>query len=50
MTEHLIQAPLKLPDQPRDGLGWLMYLAQGWRLCGLTPEPILGWSVMMVRP
>ena len=49
MIEHLIQAPLKLPDQPTLGPGWLVFLAQGWRLCGLAPEPIRGWSVMMVR-
>ncbi len=29
--------------------GWLVKLAEGWRLCGLAPEPIRGWSVMMWR-
>ncbi len=49
MTEYLIRAPLKLPDQPSDRPGWLVRLTQGWRLCGLAPEPLRGWAVMMVR-
>ena len=26
---------------------WLVRLAEGWRLCGDTPEPIRGWSVLL---
>ena len=30
--------------------GWLVKLAQGWRLCGLAPEPRVPFWVMMWRP
>ncbi len=29
--------------------GWLVRLAEGWRLCGNAPEPIRSWSVLMFR-
>ena len=29
--------------------GWVVKLTQGWRLCGLAPESIRSWSVMMWR-
>ena len=29
---------------------WLVRLAEGWRLCGMAPEPIHGWSVLMSKP
>lgn len=27
--------------------GWLVKLAQGWRLCGLAPEPRVPFWVLM---
>ena len=29
---------------------WLLKLSQGWRLCGLAPDPRVPFWVMMWRP
>ena len=29
--------------------GWLVKLAEGWRLCGMAPVSERGWSILMWR-
>ncbi len=29
--------------------GWLVKLAEGWQLCGVAPEPIRSWAILMFK-